>query len=208
MDPEEKMQFEYEQVLIHWRSLADIRFKLLAILPTLAGAGLTVVASSRPPAVEAVLGLVGFFATLGIVFYDQRNTQLYNDAISRAKWLEKRLQFGSHLSKGQGGGGKDDSGGLFLSRPHRGLKLFGVLLMWHDRGLAMVYSATLATWVFLAVHGFLGSGLSAHLPESLTGHAFRLGVVIAFVFGVVMYLDLMRQEVNVEKTQGKQQKES
>ena len=192
MDTEEKLKFEYEQVLAHWRSLADIRFKLLAIVPALAGAALAVAASGRPPGFESALGTVGFFATLGIVFYDQRNTQLYNDAMSRAKWLEQKLHFGSHA-------GKDSNGGLFLSRPRRSLRLFGIVLMWHDRGLSIVYSVALATWVFLAVHGFLTSSISTYLLEILVKHSLRSSAVIAFGFGLLFYIDLMRKDVDVDK---------
>src|SRR6266699_1922914 len=100
----EKLQFEYEQVLTHWRGLADIRFKLLAIVPALAGAAVARGSNNRPPGVEIALGFVGFFATTGIVFYDQRNTPLYNDAMARAKWLDEQLGFSSPKQTGEPGG--------------------------------------------------------------------------------------------------------
>ena len=42
-------------------------------------------------------------------------------------------------------------GGAFLDRPGRSLKLFGKILMWHDRGLAIIYAAALGGWCYLLV---------------------------------------------------------
>jgi hypothetical protein len=46
--------------------------------------------------------------------------------------------------------GDDWDGGLFASRTQRPRRLFGVLPMRHDRGLALVYASVLGTWVFAA----------------------------------------------------------
>lgn len=44
-------------------------------------------------------------------------------------------------------------GGPLLDRPRREKLLFGLLFTWHDLGLAVVYSTTLAAWSYLVVSG-------------------------------------------------------
>jgi hypothetical protein len=90
------LKMEYEQVNANFRMLADIRFKLVALIPTLGSVAVYVlskiVTDQRVGLAEYVVtfvvSLVGFSATLGIVFYDQRNTELYEALIGRAKDLE------------------------------------------------------------------------------------------------------------------------
>lgn len=87
--------------------------------------------------------------TLGIFFYDQRNTQIYDAMVRRAKMLEALLELEP----------LDDArhryAGAFLSRPKRTLLLFGVFRVWHDRGLAIVYGAVLGAWAFLITSSLL-----------------------------------------------------
>jgi hypothetical protein len=115
----EMLKMEYEQVNTNFRMLADIRFKLLAFVPTLGGAAVYVLSSTivtdkpvgnREYLVAFLISMIGFGATLGILFYDQRNTELYNELIGRAKDLEELLQL---RNKGQ-----------FQQRPSRGRFLF------------------------------------------------------------------------------------
>ena len=48
--------------------------------------------------------------------------------------------------------------GRFLSRPQRNLKLFGMIRVWSDRGLALVYGAALGGWAFLITNSILEMG--------------------------------------------------
>jgi hypothetical protein len=82
---------------------------------------------------------MGFFATLGITFYDQRNTELYNALIGRAKYLEKRLKM---------------FGGQFQIRPPRNRRLL-FIMMGHDTGLALIYGTVLGAWFFPIVYSGL-----------------------------------------------------
>jgi hypothetical protein len=185
MDDSEKLRLDYEQVHEYWRALAENRFKLLAIVPTLAGIGATIVGGSLSPGAAVVLGLLGFFATLGVTFYDQRNTQFYNDAMLRAKWLERQLGFLS-LKTGQ------PPGGIFHDRPPRSLKLFGTFLMWHDRGLSFIYSSALATWVYVTVRGVTSL---VRLPIE------RLDiwtVVVTILVGLAFFCTLTAQDEDVD----------
>jgi Domain of unknown function (DUF4440) len=94
---------------------------------------------------EVRTGGPGFFVTLGIVLYDQRNTQFYNGAITRAKYLECDLNLERFST--------DEHRGLFGSRDHHSRRRFFGLTVRHDLGLAFIYSAVLGAWVFAAVRG-------------------------------------------------------
>ena len=89
-----KLKLDYEQTVLIFNSLAEIRFKLLAMVPTFTVVAIGVIDKlvSNPSTMLAI-GALGFLATLGIAFYDQRNTQLYNSAQLRAKSLEALMNF-------------------------------------------------------------------------------------------------------------------
>ena len=93
------LELEYTQINNNFRFLAEVRFKLLALVPILGGAAVFVLArvgleagkapaSSHPELLVVLLvSLFGFLATLGLTLYDQRNSELYNALIHRVKWL-------------------------------------------------------------------------------------------------------------------------
>ena len=141
----ETLKLDYTQSLETYRQLADIRFKLLALVPTLTTAAVALLTKSPtiPRAEKAGLATLGFLATLGIVLYDQRNTQFYNGAIGRAQDLERRL--------GLKPAGGDREGGLFRSRREHPTRHILGLPVGHDLGLALIYSTTLGAWAFAAV---------------------------------------------------------
>ncbi|MCK4825641.1 hypothetical protein KA005_58375 [bacterium] len=196
MDKDGKMKLDYEQTVSSFHSLAEIRFKLLAMVPTftIVAVGVIDKADLSSPTVLA-LGVFGFLATLGIVFYDQRNTQLYDSAQFRAKGLEALMEFEklkkyNNLKEGKFFQGKllkivdkqetDEKhyGGIFLDRPGRSLFLFGLINMWHDRGLSIVYSATLGAWSFVVARGI--SEL-CHIKGPIYKLAISLVVFILFL---------------------------
>jgi Domain of unknown function (DUF4440) len=143
---EQRLRLDYEQTLETYRQLADIRFRLLAFVPTLSGVAVALLTNAALHGSEKVaLAGLGFFVTLGIVLYDQRNTQFYNGAISRAQHLEEDL----HLARFE----TDEQRGLFGSRDEHQRKRFFGLPINHDVGLAFIYSAVLGAWVFGAVLG-------------------------------------------------------
>ena len=94
------------------------------------------------------VGAIGLIATVGVLLYELRNTQLYDYGLHRAQLLEHELGFGS--IRGSGG-----PGGLFSDRPGRTLRLFGVLPVDRDAGLSLVYSAAIAGWTYLCAWGAL-----------------------------------------------------
>jgi len=155
------LELEYTEINNNFRFLADIRFKLLALVPTLGGAAVFILAqvgleagkapASSNPELFVVLfvSLFGFLATLGLTLYDQRNSELYNALIHRAKWLE--TQFGV---PGAPGGLKEvPSGGQFNERPKKSRHL--IFQAGRDFALALIYGPLLGAWVFPILYSVL-----------------------------------------------------
>lgn len=149
----EVVRLEYEQVNETIRMLTDVRFKLLAFVPAVSGFAVALLTRSAvshatvPGSVVAAASTLGFFVTLGIVFYDQRNSNLYDGLIRRANEIESTFNE-------YGGRGK----GLWSSRPPARLYLLGVVRVWHDRGLALIYASVLGGWLFAFTTGIVISG--------------------------------------------------
>lgn len=80
--------------------------------------------------------------TIGIFFYDIRDTQFYDAAVHRAKWLEAMLDL--HICTQD-----KPVGGLFNERPREKLKFFGQIEIWHDRELSLAYGAALGGWSYI-----------------------------------------------------------
>ncbi|MGY1631849.1 hypothetical protein ACI784_09110 [Geodermatophilus sp. SYSU D01186] len=174
---EDLQRVDYEQTVQIVRMLTDVRFKLLALVPTVSAIGV-VVAEGRSRADAIGLALVGLSATVGILVYDLRNSQLYGAAVHRAKVVEERIGL-----RRSNPAESDVPGGLFSERPYR-LRLAGVAI-WHDRGLALVYAAATTGWLYVlsaAVLPAAGEGFaSAALNEDTEQDAspWALGVAIA-----------------------------
>jgi hypothetical protein len=165
------LKLEYEQANQNFRALADTRFKLLGLLPLFGGAAIFVlsilglspelgtleVSSGHLWFVVGVSGL-GFFVTLGIVIYDQRNSELYNCLVHRLRYLETR--FDSPISPGARR--KAAFGGQFIERAPR-----SKMMLWfevgHDLGLALIYGSILGAWVF--PFSLAAVRLVAHIPH-------------------------------------------
>jgi len=161
------LRLDYEQTNDLLRTLTDVRFKLLAIVPTLAGAAVAFLGRGRSAAELLAVGLVGLVATLGLVLYEIRNTQVYDYAVARAASLESQLGIG-----------------LFKERPGKSIRVFGIGVAGHDHALAYVYGAAIAGWTYLVVWG----GLRAlHV-----GNAQKIGGIVGVVVGVLVLVDLLR----------------
>lgn len=165
----EKLKMDYEHTLQQFAMLADIRFKLLAFVPTLAGAAIVFLGTKAAPETALAVGLLGFIVTIGITFYDIRNTQFYDAIVHRARWLEALLDL-PICTEGQ------PTGGLFRERPRPSLRFLGKFLVWHDRGLAMVYGAALGGWALIIAYSCLSL---AQRPD------YRIALAIAVLVGTV-----------------------
>jgi hypothetical protein len=171
-EPDPLLRLEYGETTQLIRQLADIRFRLLATVPSVAGIAVALLSRSPAPLQLLAVGLIGFTATLGILLYELRNTELYDRAIVRAAELEGRLGMG-------------EAGGAYAATPPRG-RLFGVLRTGHERGLALVYAAALAAWAYLVVWGLL-----AH--EGVA-HAAAVGAVAGVLVGAAVDYEIVRAE--------------
>jgi hypothetical protein len=150
----DKLSMEYEQVNDNIRTLADIRFKLLALIPILGGVAIFALSTMAAPnsatgstpdyTLALLVSVLGFIATLGITFYDQRNSELYNALIRRAQHLEAYAELSEDktleppritvkpVTTAKGTKKEETSeplishiGGQFLERPDRNRKLIG-----------------------------------------------------------------------------------
>ena len=170
LDADDRLRLDYDQTQQLLRTLTDIRFKLLAFVPTIAGASVGFFGQARPAAELMAIGLVGLVATVGILVYELRNSQTYAAAASRARMLEERLELGT--------------GGLLSDRPAGTGRLFGVLPITRELGLGLVYGAALAGWTYLVAWG----GLEAlDVPG-----ARALGVVIGAAAGLLIAAEVGR----------------
>ncbi|MDQ0000111.1 hypothetical protein [Pseudarthrobacter sulfonivorans] len=116
------------------RLLTDVRFRLLTFVPTVSGLALTILLTQpvrdASPLLVFLASVFGFGITLGIRIYDVRNSQLYDDLISRARSLE--ALFGVER-------------GPYMRRSRS---------LWpieHDFGLLVVYALVLSAWLVSAV---------------------------------------------------------
>ncbi len=183
-DVRELARLDYEQTTQLVRALTEVRFKLLAFVPTIAGAAVAFL--SDPPSAGALLavGLLGLVATLGIFVYELRNSQLYDAAVHRAKVLERRLGIRSV-------GDETVLAGVFGERPGRSMRLFGRAAVWHDRGLGLVYAAAAAGWAYLVAWGGLAL---ADFPG-----ARDMGGLVGVVAGVFVLYEVERLDRRVDK---------
>ena len=183
LDAEDRLRLDYEQTTQLLRELVDVRFKLLAFVPTIAGAAVGLFGQPRPAVELLGLGLLGLVATLGVLLYELRNSQLNDSLVHRAEELESRLGFPSALDRTK-------SGGLFSERPGR-IRFVGLLTATHDRGLALVYGAALGGWSYLVGWGALGA---AGLDSAQDG-----GAVIGVLAGLVVVAEVERNGRSREK---------
>jgi hypothetical protein len=176
-EPNEQLRLDYDQTNELLRMLTDVRFKLLAFVPTVSGAAIGLLSHARSSAELLAVGVVGLTATLGVVIYEVRNTQIYDYAVHRAKELETRLGFVSifHVSA---------AGGLFNERPGRSVRIFGLAAVGHDRGLSLVYSAALGGWGYIVAWGALRA-LDVGQPQ-------KAGGAIGVVAGLLVLFEFLR----------------
>jgi hypothetical protein len=177
MDRDEKLKLDYEQTTAYYHQLADSRFKLLTLVPIVTGAAIGLLGDGTPPTSVLAIGILGFLVTVGIFFYNQRNTQIFDAMILRAKMLETLLKLEPLDNRYR-------YAGPFLSRPERTLKLFGVIRVWADRGLAIIYGAALGGWAFLITNSLLMIVVVSPLLTIIMSVGIRVAITLAFMWQV------------------------
>ena len=157
----ESLHLDYEQTTELFRMLADIRFKLLAFIPLLTGVAVSLLNADKVGKWTALaVGILGFVVVLGIIIYELRNSLFHDLSISRASRLEGHLKLPRFTKLREG---HNWPGGVFTERPPRkdtkvqyGLsqKFLGLQIK-HDRGLALVYGASLGGWTFIVMNALI-----------------------------------------------------
>jgi hypothetical protein len=193
-NPETYLAVDYGETMDMIRTLTDVRFKLLALVPTVSALGV-VVSKDRSVGDAIGISLIGLVATIGLAIYDLRNSQLYSAAMHRGKALEKRMLL--RPSNPRPDADPEDpelASGMLAERPMT-LRLAGVPIK-HDRGLALVYSAAVTGWMYVLASSALAlleNGVTTATPRreaSATSIAIALGIAavaglaIGFVIGV------------------------
>jgi hypothetical protein len=168
---------EYGEVSSNFRLLTDIRFKLLAFLP-IATATAAVFKGDSTSTGSFALSLFGLVATIGLLTYNTRNDQLYDELVGRAASIEQSL-------------GLPD--GAFANRPYPWLTIRipgGKWRVDHRTGVGIVYAASIALWLFglltpvleFARRAYLNLGLPHVLVSDPTIWSQIVALVLAVLF--------------------------
>jgi hypothetical protein len=132
------LKISYDQVCTIWRTLLDVRFKLLGLVPFVSVSVMLVTAPGTGAEVIlrgtslSIVGGVGLLATLGLIIYEARNSELYNDLISRGRRIEAEIGL---------------QNGIFLGRPGAKVKVIS-----HTPAIFLVYFASLLGWLYVIFH--------------------------------------------------------
>ena len=122
----------YEETSSAWRMLVDVRFKLLALVPSVSLLSLVSLLGGDqsidrlPSSLKLIFSVLGFVVVIGLLVYDIRNSQLHDDLISRARKIESEL-------------GVDT--GIFLGR--KSPKGF----IMHSVSTSLIYGASICSWL-------------------------------------------------------------
>lgn len=139
---EDNLRAEYGEVSSNIRWLADVRFKLLGLVPlaTILGGWFF---TSDTSVINPLISLFGLVITLALMIYNERNDQHYGELIDRAKELERAL--GLH-------------GGQLRQRSGTWLTVLGVRVN-HTTAVNLIYQASVTVWVFGILYPILDYGL-------------------------------------------------
>lgn len=97
----------YSEVCSNWRALHDVRFKLLGLVPFVTIGILVVLLPSSGSDthisgwIAKLIPSVGLVVTLGLLIYETRNSELYNDLISRGRRIEAELGVNTGVFRGR-----------------------------------------------------------------------------------------------------------
>jgi hypothetical protein len=167
---------EYKEVSQNFRTLTEIRFKLLGLLPV--GTALIALSTAWSKGeISVPLSLFGLAVTLALIVYNERNNQLYDALVARAGQLENLL-------------GLPD--GNFSQRPGTWLKIrpipetqdckFAVTIE-HGWPIGTIYRASIIAWLFMffsPIFGWLGAKFSS-LEAFDSSWAGALSVLFAII---------------------------
>ena len=167
---------EYGEVSSNFRLLTDIRFKLLAFLP-IASAAAAAFKGDSAGIGSLTFSLFGLVATIGLVTYNARNDQLYNELVGRAASIERSLGLAD---------------GAFANRPRPWLTIRLAGISWkvdHGTGVGVIYAASIALWLFGMLASVFELGRRAYLHFGLPH--FPVSDPLAWVQIVALTLSLL-----------------
>ena len=178
MDSDDRLRLDYEQTTELSRTLLDVRFKLLAFVPTIAGAAVALVGKGKPSGAELLgVGILGLLATFGVLLYELRNTQVYTATLRHGRALERLLGLGA-------GGEHTGPADLLAQAPPAHARPFGLASLGQEHAVAIVYGAALAGWSYLVAWGALRAAGAAG--------ARGIGAVIGVVAGALALVEVDR----------------
>jgi hypothetical protein len=138
----DNLRTEYSEVSANIRWLADVRFKLLGLVPLATLVGGWFITADRST-INPLVSLFGLVITVALLIYNERNDQHYGELIGRAIDLERALE----LDEGQYG----QRSGLWLT-------LWGVKVN-HSTAVYLIYQASITVWVFGLLYPMLSYSL-------------------------------------------------
>ena len=147
MDADDRLRLDYEQTTAQISALTDVRFKLLAIVPTIALAAVGIAGAHPSTGGLVAVGLLGLGATAGILLYELRNMETLAAALYRARYVARLLEL--HVFPGR----VEPSGVIKPSERHN--RLSGGVAVGQDLALGLVYGVALGGWTYLLVWGVL-----------------------------------------------------
>jgi len=189
---------EYGEVGQMFRKLTDIRFRLVSFLPLVSGASVafTVLRNEIANVGVSFFALFGLAITIGLIIYNARNDQLYDELVSRAAAIERSV--GLH-------------DGYFANRPEPWLKIrfagspIGLLRrgykMDHGTALWLIYGTAAALWLSLFLAATLELARLAYLrflpPVVVVPNPTGAVIVVAFAVSIgatVKVSDLIKEQ--------------
>ena len=138
---DELRRFLYAEVCSSWRTLTEVRFKLLGLIPIVSAAILiNLLARPKDPdtglsqIAQTAIVVFGFVVTVALWIYDRRNDELYGDLLERGKRIEQELGIDT---------------GIFLGRKQRSRRAIPVatVLVGHQLAVNIVYAAAITAWM-------------------------------------------------------------
>ncbi|WP_157890286.1 hypothetical protein [Marinobacterium aestuarii] len=106
-DKVELLKSVYSEVCATWRSLHDVRFKLLGLVPFVTVGVLVVILPGSGTSEHLsswyarIIPAVGLLVTIGLLIYDTRNSEIYDDLISRGRRIEAELGIKTGIFRGR-----------------------------------------------------------------------------------------------------------
>jgi len=179
---QEGLSKEYGEVCNTFRTLTDIRFKLLAFLPITAAAAVAALTGNaseqRPAGTMLALSLFGLVVTIALATYNARNDQLYDGLVARAAEIERSV-------------GIPD--GAFAYRPGSWLRIPLLLTEWkvgHRTAVGTVYGASIALWLFGLTKSALGVLAETRLLGLAPPPRWEDLIAVAFAIAVTVWASL------------------